>query len=238
MQPMFLPWAGYFRLAANVDRFVFLDDVQLSRQSWQTRNRILVNGNVHWLSVPIAHQSLEQRINETKIADQGGRWRKKTARLLRQSYAHRPFFVDLAELITMFEDCAAETLSVLNIALTTNIMDRIGAKPLLLKSSELGLGQGDRTDRLIEAGRKLACDAYVSPIGARDYLEADGFERRCDMRLYYAAQSPPTYDQGTASGFVSRLSIVDVVANVGWIGAAAYVRAEWDAEIAGPKALC
>ena len=36
MQPTFLPWAGYFRLAVNVDSFVFLDDAQLSRQSWQT----------------------------------------------------------------------------------------------------------------------------------------------------------------------------------------------------------
>ena len=44
MQPTYLPWSGYFDLASQSDVFIFLDDVQFERRSWQTRNRILQNG--------------------------------------------------------------------------------------------------------------------------------------------------------------------------------------------------
>ena len=43
MQPTFLPWLGYFSLIKSVDKFVFLDDVQFDRRSWQQRNYILNN---------------------------------------------------------------------------------------------------------------------------------------------------------------------------------------------------
>ena len=40
MQPTYLPYLGYFDLIAQADVFVFLDDVQFERKSWQQRNRI------------------------------------------------------------------------------------------------------------------------------------------------------------------------------------------------------
>ncbi len=40
-QPTYLPWAGYFDLIDQSSVFVFLDDVQFDRQSWQQRNRII-----------------------------------------------------------------------------------------------------------------------------------------------------------------------------------------------------
>jgi hypothetical protein len=239
MQPTFLPWAGYFRLAAFVDYFVFLDDVQLSRQSWQTRNRILVDGEVHWLSVPIGHDRLDQRINETKIADSAGRWRRKVARLLQQSYARARFKSDLADLIVALETAPQETLADFNIALAAKIMSLFGIQASILRSSGMGLTQAERTDRLIEIGTKLCCDTYISPIGSRGYLETDAFASRTTMRLTYLAQDPPAYDQGSTKGFVPRLSIVDGVANLGWRGAGNYVRGEWiAANLPGIEILC
>ena len=52
MQPTYLPWAGYFHLIASVDKFVLLDDVQFDRRSWQSRNKILLNGKEHLISIP------------------------------------------------------------------------------------------------------------------------------------------------------------------------------------------
>ena len=42
MQPNFLPWAGYFNLLKKVDEFIFFDDVQFSKNSWNNRNLILL----------------------------------------------------------------------------------------------------------------------------------------------------------------------------------------------------
>ncbi|MGB9731816.1 WbqC family protein [Calditerrivibrio nitroreducens] len=40
MQPTYNPWLGYFDLIDRVDCFVYLDNVQLVKRSWQVRNRI------------------------------------------------------------------------------------------------------------------------------------------------------------------------------------------------------
>ena len=31
MQPIFLPWVGYFKMIKNSDLFIFLDDVQFEK---------------------------------------------------------------------------------------------------------------------------------------------------------------------------------------------------------------
>jgi hypothetical protein len=52
-QPTFLPWAGYFGLLDFVDEFVFLDDVQFNKRSWQQRNNIKINNQTFFLTVPV-----------------------------------------------------------------------------------------------------------------------------------------------------------------------------------------
>ena len=66
MQPTFLPYYGYFKLMKEVDRFIFLDNVQFSKQSWQQRNKVQVDGKEVWLTVPV-HQRLGQMIKDVKI---------------------------------------------------------------------------------------------------------------------------------------------------------------------------
>ena len=76
MQPTYLPWAGYFNLISSSDFFVFLDDVQFSKQSWQNRNRILIGDKMHWLTVPVLRENLKDKIYKIKIDDTRN-WRKK-----------------------------------------------------------------------------------------------------------------------------------------------------------------
>ena len=42
-QPTFFPWQGYFALIDYVDEFIFLDNVQFDKRSWQQRNYIKLN---------------------------------------------------------------------------------------------------------------------------------------------------------------------------------------------------
>ena len=63
-QPNYLPWLGYFYKIANSDVFVFLDDVQFSKNSYT--NRVQVFGKdekMRWLTVPVSAHS-GQSINE------------------------------------------------------------------------------------------------------------------------------------------------------------------------------
>ena len=70
MQPTYLPWAGYFGLMMLSDYFVFLDDVQFERRSWQQRNYIKNKKDIINLTVPVIKKGLrDQKINQTKIYD-------------------------------------------------------------------------------------------------------------------------------------------------------------------------
>ena len=43
-QPTYLPWQGYFALIDYVDEFIFLENIQFNKRSWQQRNKIINNG--------------------------------------------------------------------------------------------------------------------------------------------------------------------------------------------------
>lgn len=226
MQPTFFPWAGYFRLMAEADKFVFLDTVQLSHQSWQTRNRILLNGAVHWIVAPVRHDSEKKKINEVALADER-RWRKKLARTLREGYGRHPFGAEIADLISILETSQISSIDELNIAVITHSAERLSISTPCARSSSLPLSTMDRTDRLVEICRILDCNEYLSPAGAADYLAHDNFVGRSDIRLMFANYRPPAYPQRKTEKFVSHLSIIDVVANLGWRGAKEYIFTDW-----------
>ena len=53
VQPSYIPWRGHFHLIQKADVLVFFDDVQYTRRSWRSRNRIKGPSSVRWLSVPV-----------------------------------------------------------------------------------------------------------------------------------------------------------------------------------------
>lgn len=225
-QPTFLPWAGYFKLMFEVDNFVFLDDVQLSRQSWQTRNRILTGHDVRWVSVPVRHEALDQTIHATQIVEDR-RWRSKICSQLRQGYARHPFSAHLESLLGLLEQTTPTSLAELNIGLIEVCTRHLAIATPCSRTSALPLGQTDRTKRLVEICGHFGCDTYVSPPGSADYLAEDGFQEQTDIALEFTDYHPPHYLQKGGGDFVSHLSIVDVVANLGWSGAAEYIRGPW-----------
>src|SRR6185436_12619903 len=81
MQPAYLPWQGYIDMIDQADLFVLLDTVWVSKQSWQTRNRVVNKaGKVQWLSVP-TNAELWMLLQEVRIKDDG-RWRRKHKKTL------------------------------------------------------------------------------------------------------------------------------------------------------------
>lgn len=223
MQPTFFPWAGYFNLISQADCFVFLDDVQLEKQSWQTRNRILVQEKVTWISVPVVHRSLDQAINQTEVFDQS-RWRDKLHRQLFQAYARRQYREDMLLVAGKLPGIASTNLSEINITLILECCEKLDIMPkIVFRSSELDI-PGKRTDRLIHICEKFGCDEYLSPLGAAAYLAQDRFRERTSIKLTLQDYNPLPYLQKQGQAFVSHLSIIDVVASLGWAKAAKYVR--------------
>src|SRR6185312_5440952 len=75
MQPYLFPYLGYFQLIGCCDTFVIYDDVQFIKNGWINRNRILMNGAAHWLTMPVQRDDHGLPINRRHYA--GGAWSRR-----------------------------------------------------------------------------------------------------------------------------------------------------------------
>ena len=97
MQPHFLPGPRYFNLIANSDYFVFLDDVQYEKQSWQNRNFILMDGVKRYMTVPAKRNGLKGRILDARVSGYGEdhNWSYKHGKTIEQNYSNHPYFAEI-----------------------------------------------------------------------------------------------------------------------------------------------
>jgi hypothetical protein len=213
MQPTYLPWSGYFHLASKVDIFVFLDDVQFERRSWQSRNRILSNGQEHFLTLPVQQAPQETLIRNIQLSSDLP-WRKKHLRSIEVAYPALWRDAHLREpLITEFER-PHHSLADLNIALIGLFFKWLGISCRTIRASYLKCA-GYRSQHLAEICNAIQADTYYSPKGSRAYLEVDKFVDLSGISLHYCDFIPTPYPQGKNHEFVSNLSVIDVIAHGG-----------------------
>ncbi|WP_062270995.1 WbqC family protein [Endozoicomonas arenosclerae] len=220
MQPCFIPWAGYFNLIHQADYFVFLDDVQYQKRSWQVRNRILLNGEEHLLTVPVEKCSSRTRLNEVRLSTLP-QWQDKHLMTLKRAYAKSPFSQQVLPIIDDIYRSECPTLSQLNISIIEMISRQLGLNTQFILASELNCS-GKRTEHLIQICNALSASEYLSPQGSKEYLLEDRFEESSGLKLRFQQFEACEYPQKKRSYFLSHLSIIDVIAHLGLEQSRAY----------------
>ncbi|MGS0534967.1 WbqC family protein [Pseudoalteromonas sp. SaAl2] len=74
-------------------------------------------------------------------------------------------------LSSVFEQDNLNTVAQFNIALIKALMGYIGISTPTFISSALSNVEGVKDSRLVSLSKILDCDVYLSPIGAKDYIE-------------------------------------------------------------------
>jgi hypothetical protein len=224
MQPTYLPWSGYFNLMAQADIFVLLDDVQFNRRSWQTRNRILLNGEEHLLTVPVLSSDRDQtKIQDVKLAP--GNWPRKHFASLTTAYGKSLYGRELLALLGSVYEAAPEIthLTDFNHQIIRILANVLAIETPLIRASEMAC-TGHRTTHLLNICSFLGCDDYLSPLGSAEYLIEDNFVANDRISLRFQSYNPALYPQPKTTAFVSHLSVVDVIAHQGLEYARQYVR--------------
>ncbi|AXI24945.1 hypothetical protein CFE53_01755 [Methanofervidicoccus sp. A16] len=212
LQPMYLPWIGYFGLIDIADVFVFYDDVQFVGSSWQQRNRIKIsNGNWIWLTVPVM-KKFGQKINEVKI-NNNKNWAKKHWKSIFYAYTRAPYFKDYSDVFEKFYKRRWEYIVDLNVTIIKEICKLLGLDSTkFIFSSQLNV-EGKKTDRLINILNKIGADEYISGPGAKAYIEPEKF-KKAGIKLYWFEFNHPVYPQ-LYGEFIPYLSIIDLLFNMG-----------------------
>lgn len=213
MQPTYLPWTGYFDLMEQVDRFVILDDVQFSKQSWQQRNRIKGRSGVHWLTVPVGHMMGKTvRIADVRI-DNARNWRKKHFECIVQNYSKAPWLSSNKQFLMGLYSKEWYSLLELNLATIDAIRQLLKINTELIVASRIAAG-GGRIEHLVEICRRIGATEYLSPIGACQYLRNGEQMQNAGISVAYHHYVPQSYQQLNPP-FVSHLSAIDLVLNEG-----------------------
>lgn len=215
MQPTYLPWLGYFDLMDQADVFVFLDDVQFAKRSWQQRNQIRGPRGLEWLSVPVLTRTRRfQSIREVEIVDPPTFVAQHRAKV-EDRYRATPHFDAFAPRLFATLEAASVSglLAELNMGLIEMLAEQSGIRvPRLLSSSRIEAGSG-KVERLVDICRALGADRYLSPLGSAGYLSgaADDFTL-LGVDLVFHDYTHPSYPQLHAP-FIPYASVVDLLFN-------------------------
>jgi hypothetical protein len=212
MQPTYLPWLGYFELMLNCDRFVYFDDVQFVKKSWQQRNRIKTVTGELMLSVPVLSKGMrDQKINQVHINNQEN-WQHKHLASIDNNYRKAAYFHQYINGLREIYLRRFDKLLDLNLALIEFLCHQIGIGTSTVLSSELD-PQGDRNERIIDICLKIGADILYDAEGAAEILDQAAFERN-GITLIFQHYRHPTYHQLHA-GFIAYLSTLDLLFNEG-----------------------
>jgi len=214
-QPTFLPWSGLFDLIDCVENFVFLNDVQFVRRGWQQRNKIILNEEVSWLTLPVLKDDRSQLICETKILREKKNI-NKLFRTIKQNYSqskyYKTYYQDFEKKFT--ECLQLDFLDELNIELIKWFVNKIGIKTKLFKSSDFSIKE-ERSLKLIKICNKFGVSEYLSSYGAIDYLKDDlKFFNKENINVYLQNYETVKYKQ-LSKKFDGFVSILDMLFNEG-----------------------
>lgn len=211
MQPYLFPYLGYFQLIHAVDKFVLLDTVNFINRGWINRNRIMVGGNAHMISVPLRKASQNRIIKDIRVADDQD-WQAKFLRTLRHSYHRCPYFAEVYPLIESIVSSAEGHITGLVRHSLAVINAYLGIPTVIVPTAAVYDNDGLKAaDKIIDiCGQEHAVE-YINPIGGTELYDREQFSRR-GISLKFLRMNDIRYRQFSAT-FIPHLSIIDVLMN-------------------------
>ncbi|WP_417487149.1 WbqC family protein [Maricaulis sp.] len=216
LQPVYLPWIGYFEQIEYVDHFVFQDDVQYTKNDWRNRNRICTKAGPTWLIVPVKRDGLHTRLHESRI-DYGRNWARKQILTISQAYASSPFVAPVIAMLQEAFEAQPERLTDLTIPLIERLSSHLSIASTFSRASDVPRApDADLTARLLEIAQ--ANDATDLYLGAKGVAYVDtGFLAQNGVSVTFQDFVHPEYSQNGPE-FHSHMSILDYIASVGPAG--------------------
>ncbi|WP_411877831.1 WbqC family protein [Polaromonas sp. YR568] len=220
MQPYFFPYLGYWQLIKAVDKFVVYNDVNYITRGWVNRNRILVNGQAHYITVPLKHASQNRLICEIEL-DTTSAWREKLLKTISLSYRKSPHFLDVFPVIEGLIRQPATTLSeYLGFQLRT-LAGHMGITTTFGASEQYGNRDISGTDRILNICKLEGALTYVNAPGGRQLYDPAVFSGH-GIKLRFLNTRPLAYAQ-RAEAFTPHLSIIDLLMENGFSKVSAYL---------------
>ncbi len=210
MQPYFFPYIGYFQLMNEVDEFVVYDNIEFTKKGWINRNRILVNGQAAWITLPLKKDSDYLDVKDRYLTDRWSTEREKIMNRIKESYRKAPQFDCVCPIIEdslYYDDFNLFSYIFHSLA---QVKEYLEIQTSLVVSSTIPIDHNLKAEnKVIALCRARRADTYVNPIGGAQLYSKDRF-KSADIELRFLKANDFEYPQ-FGSTFVPWLSIIDVM---------------------------
>ncbi len=211
-QPNYIPWIPYFQKIKNSDIFVLLDDVKYTKNDWRNRNRILINNEPKYLTIPILKENYSNKINEVFLPKDNS-WKKKHLDSILFNYSTSPHVDDYREFLVDYFTIREKSLCDFLNSFLTFSLDMLKISTKIIRSSSLDINpELKSTERLISIVEKVGGKSYLSGSGGKNYLSFELFKNK-SIDIIFQKPEFREYNQNSNS-FVPGLSIIDLFLNV------------------------
>ncbi len=168
MQPYFIPYPGYYWLFKEVDLFVVFDDIQFNPRSFVHRNKIEVNKNISWFTLPIQKYKKPILINQLKFDKKSQQFKKFNNFVNELSKEKKLEFI-----INDLRNFNLEPIDYL-IQLNKKITQKLKISKQMILSSEFKNSHLSGEKRIIDICKNLNAKIYINlPSGRRLYSEGN-----------------------------------------------------------------
>lgn len=209
MQPYFVPYMGYWQLMNMVDKYVVYDDVNYINRGWINRNRILVDGKIHYFNVPILKASQNKKINEIYV-NKEGKLQEKNLRMIEAAYHKAPYFNEVFSLVEQIIYSDKEILSEYIYDSFLVICRYLQIETELIMSSHIEKDNSLKGQKkILSICELLGATEYYNAIGGMDLYSRQEFQKN-HISLYFL-KSNQLYYQQFDDFFYENLSIIDVL---------------------------
>jgi len=215
-QPSYFPWLGLLHKISLTNQYILMDEVQLSKKTFQNRNLLLdLNGEQRFIVIPILAKNHHQTtIKDIKTADNF--WQNKHRKFIEFNYGKHPYFDEIFPNIHfIFKNNYIYLIDILIDSMMT-VFRMLDINVQLVRMSEMNYDRSlSGKDLVIELINILKPDKYISGIGASNFISPEDYSAN-GITMQYQEFSHPIYKQKNSnSEFVKGLSCLDLLFNLG-----------------------
>lgn len=210
MQPYFFPYIGYFQLMNAVDEFVIYNNIKFTKKGWINRNRILVNNQSQYITLPLRKGSDFLPIDQRFLAETWSVERRKLLNRVNESYRKSPYFNEIYSLVESCLNFSDDNLFNFIYHSLLTIKNYLNIKTRFIISSTIPRDNGLKAEKLvIQICKARNTDTYINPIGGIELYNELNFKKE-GIDLFFLKSKELSYPQYD-NEFVSWLSIIDVM---------------------------
>lgn len=212
MQPYFMPYIGYWQRIHAVDQHVIYDDVNYIKGGWMNRNRILIAGKPHFLSMNLNGASPNKLINEVEV-NPNPVLQTKMLRTLEQGYKKAPYFNEAMTCLEPILRNAETNLAKYLEFQIREICKYMGIDTEIIMSSDIDKDNSLKgQDKVIEICKKQGASTYYNAHTGMELYSSEDFKKE-GLELVFIKDGATVQYQQVSSEYVPAMSVIDILMN-------------------------